>query len=50
MSPGLFSPRWIRPQVAAARARIPSLHHGRRFEVIEPMAEPTHLRAVRGSA
>jgi predicted amidohydrolase len=35
-------------EVAAARARIPSLQHGRRFEVIEPMAEPTHLRAVRG--
>ena len=35
-------------QVAIARARIPSLMHGRRFEVIEPMAEPTHLRAVRG--
>jgi predicted amidohydrolase len=34
-------------QVAAARSRIPSLLHGRRFEVIEPMAEPTHLRAVR---
>ena len=34
-------------QVAAARSRIPSLHTGRRFEVIEPMAEPTHLRAVR---
>jgi deaminated glutathione amidase len=33
---------------AAARARIPSLHNGRRFEVIEPMAEPTHLRALRG--
>ncbi len=34
-------------QVAAARARIPSLLHGRRVEVIEPMAEPVHLRAVR---
>jgi len=34
--------------VTAARSRIPSLHHGRRFEVIEPMAEPTPLRAVRG--
>ncbi len=33
-------------QVAAARAKIPSLHHGRRFELIEPMAEPTHLHAV----
>jgi len=36
--------------VATARARIPSLLHGRRFEIIEPMAEPVHLRAVRGSA
>jgi deaminated glutathione amidase len=34
--------------VAAARSRIPSLVNGRRFEIIEPMAEPTHLRAVRG--
>src|SRR6185436_303649 len=34
-------------EVAATRARIPSLQHGRRFEVIEPMAEPTHLRTVR---
>jgi deaminated glutathione amidase len=37
-------------EVAAARARIPSLQHGRRFEVVEPLAEPTHLRAVRGPA
>jgi predicted amidohydrolase len=35
-------------EVAAARAKIPSLHHGRRFELVEPMAEPTHLHAVRG--
>ena len=35
-------------QVAAARGRIPSLLHGRRFEIVEPMAEPTHLHAVRG--
>jgi predicted amidohydrolase len=34
-------------EVAAARAKIPSLHHGRRFELVEPMAEPTHLHAVR---
>ncbi len=27
-------------EVAAARGRIPSLQHGRRFEIIEPMAEP----------
>jgi deaminated glutathione amidase len=36
-------------EVAAARAKIPSLHHGRRFELIEPMAEPAYLHAVRGS-
>jgi predicted amidohydrolase len=35
-------------EVAAAHARIPSLHHGRRFELIEPMAEPAYLHAVRG--
>jgi predicted amidohydrolase len=37
-------------QIAAARAKIPSLQHGRRFELIEPIAEPVHLRAVRGQA
>ena len=37
-------------QVVTARSRIPSLLHGRRFEIIEPMAEPAHLRAVRGQA
>ena len=37
-------------EVAAARASIPSLQHGRRFEMIEPMAEPAHLHAVRGPA
>jgi predicted amidohydrolase len=36
-------------EVAAARARIPSLQHGRRFEVVEPLAEATHLRMIRGS-
>jgi predicted amidohydrolase len=35
--------------VTAARAKVPSLQHGRRFELIEPMAEPTHLHAVRGT-
>ena len=32
--------------VAAARARIASLQHGRRFEVVEPMAEPARLHLV----
>jgi predicted amidohydrolase len=36
-------------EVAKARARIPSLEHGRRFEIIEPMAEPTHLHVVPGA-
>jgi len=34
-------------EVASARARIPSLQHGRRFEIVEPMAEPAHLHVVR---
>jgi predicted amidohydrolase len=36
-------------EVANARARIPSLQHGRRFEIVEPLAEPTHLHVVRGA-
>src|SRR6516165_2519387 len=36
-------------QVAAARGRIPSLLHGRRFELVEPLAEPAHLHAVHGA-
>ena len=36
--------------VTKARARIPSLEHGRRFEIIEPMAEPTHLHMVPGAS
>ena len=46
--PGLILADIDPAQVTAARSRIPSLLHGRRFEVIEPMAEPTHLRAVQG--
>jgi len=37
-------------QGALARARVPSLRHGRRFELVEPLAEPTYLHAVRGQA
>jgi len=33
-------------EIAKARGRVPSLNHGRRFELIEPLAEPTHLHAV----
>jgi deaminated glutathione amidase len=38
----------IKPaEVAAARGRVPSLDHGRRFELVEPLAEPVYLHAVR---
>jgi predicted amidohydrolase len=36
-------------EVAKARGRIPSLEHGRRFEIVEPLAEPAHLHVVRGA-
>jgi predicted amidohydrolase len=32
--------------IVTARTRIPSLQHGRRFEVVAPAAEPAHLHAV----
>jgi predicted amidohydrolase len=48
--PGIIVAEVDPAQVTAARSQIPSLHNGRRFEVIEPMAEPTHLRAVRSPA
>jgi predicted amidohydrolase len=45
--PGVFMGQIDVSEVAAARSRIPSLHHGRRFELVEPLAEPTYLHAVR---
>lgn len=35
-------------QAADARSRIPSLQHGRRFEIAEPLKEPAYLHMVRG--
>jgi predicted amidohydrolase len=46
--PGVILAHIDPAEVTAARARIPSLQHGRRFEVAGPMAEPAHLHAVRG--
>jgi deaminated glutathione amidase len=46
--PGIVLAEIDPAEVAAARAKIPSLRHGRRFELVEPMAEPTYLHAVRG--
>jgi predicted amidohydrolase len=48
--PGVVLARIDLAEIAAVRARIPSLQHGRRFEIHEPMAEPVHLHAVKGSA
>jgi deaminated glutathione amidase len=45
--PGVVMAEIDLAELAAARARIPSLQHGRRFEVAEPMAEPAHLRMVK---
>ena len=45
--PGVVMAEIDPAEVAAARAKIPSLHNGRRFELVEPMAEPTYLHAVR---
>jgi predicted amidohydrolase len=48
--PGIIMAEIDPAEVAAARGRIPSLQHGRRFEVTEPVAEPAHLRVVRGQS
>ena len=51
VEPGIVLATIDPAQVGAARAKVPSLLHGRRFEVIEPpSASPPHLHAVRGSA
>ena len=46
VEPGVVMAEIDPAAVAAARARIPSLQHGRRFEIIAPLAEPAHLRVV----
>jgi predicted amidohydrolase len=47
--PGVVMAEIDLAEVANARSRIPSLQHGRRFEIVEPMAKPTHLHVVRGT-
>jgi predicted amidohydrolase len=44
--PGVVMAEIDLADISTARARIPSLQHGRRFEVIAPTAEPAHLHAV----
>jgi deaminated glutathione amidase len=46
VEPGIVLAEVDLAAVAAARGRVPSLQHGRRFEVIEPLAEPLKFRAV----
>ncbi|HEY6859669.1 MAG TPA: carbon-nitrogen hydrolase family protein [Pseudolabrys sp.] len=49
IEPGVVMAEIDPAEVAIARARIPSLQHGRRFEIIEPMAEPAHLHVIRSA-
>jgi predicted amidohydrolase len=44
--PGVVMAEIDLADITTARARIPSLQHGRRFEVTTPAAEPAHLHAV----
>jgi predicted amidohydrolase len=46
--PGVVMAKVDPAEVAAARGRIPSLQHGRRFEIIEPLAEPVPFKAIGG--
>ena len=50
IEPGVIMAEIDPAEVAAARAKVPSLRHGRRFELVEPLAEPTYLHAVRGAS
>jgi len=47
--PGVVMAEIDPAEVASARARIPSLQHGRRFEIVEPLAEPSYLHLVGGA-
>ena len=50
IEPGVVMAQIDLGAVASARSRIPALQHTRRFEMVEPMAEPTRLRNVRSPA
>ena len=45
--PGIVMAEIDPAQVTKARSKVPSLQHGRRFEIAEPIAEATHLHPVR---
>jgi deaminated glutathione amidase len=46
--PGIVIAKVDPAEVAAARGRVPSLRHGRRFEIVEPLAEPVPFRVAGG--
>jgi deaminated glutathione amidase len=46
VEPGVILAKIDPAAVAVARSRVPSLQHGRRFEVTEPMAEPIKFRVI----
>jgi predicted amidohydrolase len=48
--PGVILANIDAAEAAAARARIPSLEHGRRFELIDRPTEHPHMHPVRDSA
>jgi predicted amidohydrolase len=50
IEPGVIMAEIDPAAVVAARSKVPSLNHGRRFELIEPLAEPTYLHAVRSAS
>jgi len=47
--PGVVMAEIDMAEVSKARSRIPSLQHGRRFEIVEPLAEHAHLHVVRSA-
>jgi len=48
--PGVIMAEIDPAAVTAARAKVPSLQHGRRFEIEAPLTEPVHLHAVKRPA
>jgi predicted amidohydrolase len=50
IEPGVIIAEIDPAAVVAARSKVPSLKHGRRFELVEPLAEPTYLHAVRSAS
>ncbi|MCW5693056.1 MAG: carbon-nitrogen hydrolase family protein [Pseudolabrys sp.] len=47
--PGLLMAEIDPALITQARSRVPSLEHGRRFEIAEPVAEPAHLHLVKSA-